>query len=114
MNELTSLEQFEELLNTAEGPILILKHSTTCPISAGAYRRVQDYLKQAGASGGPEVWLVRVHESRPVSNAIADRLGVPHKSPQLLMVIDGKCVWNTSHYDIGAESIEKAIKERVA
>ena len=115
MRELTNLEQFDEMLKeAAERPILLFKHSTTCPISAGAYRRVQEYLKQAGEAGIPELWLVRVHESRAVSNAIAERLGVPHKSPQLLLVQGGKCVWNTSHYDIGAENIEKALKERAA
>jgi bacillithiol system protein YtxJ len=117
MTELTTLDQLEAFLSGTDGrPSFIFKHSTTCPISASAHRRVQSYLKQAEESGGlaPDFRLVRVHESRPVSNAIAERLGVAHKSPQLLLVRDGRCVWDTSHYDITAENIEKALHERAA
>lgn len=114
MTELTTMEQFEAKTGAAEEqPVFIFKHSTTCPISAGAYRRVQDYLRMAGESA-PEFCLIRVLESRPVSNAIAERLGVAHQSPQLLLVRGGRCVWHTSHYDITAESIEKALRERAA
>lgn len=117
MTELSTLDELEVLLAATGGhSTFIFKHSTTCPISASAHRRVQAYLKQAAESGGPapDFRLVRVHESRPVSNAVAERLGVAHKSPQLLLIRDGRCVWDTSHYDITAESIEKALRERAA
>ena len=114
MTELTTVEQFDARLQSdSEAPVFILKHSTTCPISAGAFRRVQDFLREAG-DAAPEFCLVRVRESRPVSNAIADRLGVVHQSPQLLMVRGGRCVWHTSHYDVTAENIKKALRERAA
>ncbi len=116
MTEITTLEQLELFLaGTAGRPAFLFKHSTTCPISASANRRVQAYLKETGERGAPvpEISLVRVHESRPVSNAIAERLGVTHKSPQLILVKDGLRVWDTSHYDITGENIEKALRERV-
>jgi bacillithiol system protein YtxJ len=117
MTEITTLDDLDALLAaTSERPAFIFKHSTTCPISAGAHRRVQAYIKQVAENGGatPEFRIVRVHESRPVSNAIAERLGVVHKSPQLLFVRDGRCVWDTSHYNITAENIDKALRERAA
>ena len=57
----------------------------------------------------PEIHLISVIESRAVSNALAESLGVAHKSPQLLLVDHSRAVWHTSHFDINAESIEKAL-----
>jgi bacillithiol system protein YtxJ len=117
LNEITTLEQLDGVLDaSSERPVFIYKHSTICPSSFSAQRRISDYIKQAKESGAdvPNFYLVNVIESRPVSNAIADRLGVPHKSPQLLLVSGGRCLWNTSHYNITAENIDKALRERAA
>ncbi len=59
---------------------ILFKHSTTCPISAAAYREVEKFEQQSDAP----IALVRVIEERPLSNAIAERFGVQHQSPQVL------------------------------
>lgn len=46
---------------------------------------------------------------RDVSNAIAERLQVPHESPQTLLVYKGECVLDQSHSGIlPAELLEVA------
>jgi len=110
MNEIPTLDEWHRLLaGSAQSPVFILKHSTRCPISAGAHDRVLAFL--AGApSDMPPVFLVKVIESRPVSNAIAEELDVAHKSPQMILVSEGKAVWSASHHGIHGESITGGLK----
>jgi bacillithiol system protein YtxJ len=97
-------EDAEALLG-GQGEGLIFKHSTRCTISAAAAEEVSRF-----ADAHPEVpvYRVLVIESRPVSNAIAERLGVPHASPQAILVRGGKAAFSVSHFDITLEALESA------
>lgn len=109
VKELKEENELEAILETSrKGPVFVLKHSTTCPISAGAYRRVGEYLEKKGEAAAP-FYLVKVIESRPLSNAIARETGVQHASPQLILFQDGKARWDTSHGAITAEAIDSAL-----
>lgn len=90
-------------------PVLIFKHSTTCPISAAAYRRFQDAVA-AGDLVGVQPILVRVIEERPLSQAIAKRWAVPHASPQALLVRGPHVVWQASHERITREALAMAAR----
>jgi len=82
---------------------LIFKHSTRCPISTQAER----LLARFEAPGDtPELAMVKVIESRSLSNLIADRYNVWHESPQLLFIKDGKCQADASHFEVRGETIE--------
>ncbi|MBW5444714.1 bacillithiol system redox-active protein YtxJ [Cohnella sp. CFH 77786] len=100
IRQLTSLEQWKDAIKgSAERPLLVFKHSTSCPISAGAHEELTSYVKDS-AGAEVDVAIVHVIEDRPVSNAIAEELGVQHKSPQAILVEDGKPVWNESHWNL--------------
>jgi bacillithiol system protein YtxJ len=111
VRELTKQDELAEVYQAAaNGRVFVFKHSTTCPISASAHRRVADYLADKGEQGS--TWfLVKVIESRPLSNAIAETYGVRHQSPQLLMIEGDTAVWDASHGAITAGAIEAAIAE---
>ncbi|MCC3372957.1 bacillithiol system redox-active protein YtxJ [Cohnella sp. REN36] len=97
---LTTIEQWEEALRgSAERPLLLFKHSTQCPISAGAHEELHHYMADADAQP-VDFAIVHVIEERPVSNAIAETLGVQHKSPQAILVRDGQPLWDESHWRI--------------
>ncbi len=109
VNEITPPEELDSFLSsTSETPALLFKHSTTCPVSSRANARLNDYIESAGDSA-PPISLVKVIESRPVSNAIAERLHVTHQSPQIILVSDGKAAWNASHHNITANNIIAAL-----
>jgi len=72
---------------------------------------VEAYLARA-PEGGPPFRLVDVISRRPVSNAIAEALGVPHESPQLILIKGGAAVASQSHSGITAGSIEEALQGR--
>ena len=93
-------------------PALVLKHSTACPISAAGYREVLRYEDERNGDT-PPIYLVKVIEARPVSNAIAQDLGVAHQSPQFILMLNGKAYWDLSHYSIQASTIADAVAEHI-
>src|SRR5205085_10118791 len=84
-------------------PVILFKHSTTCPISASAYRQ----MSQVEA----DVSLVVVQRARDVSNEIETRTGIRHESPQAIVLRNGEAVWAASHFDITSDAIERAVRE---
>lgn len=107
--EILTLDQFEDTLTLSlTKPVLLFKHSTTCEISGGAYRRLARYLKTRGKDA-PPVYLVKVIERRPVSQKIAVRTKVEHESPQLILLDKKKSVWMRSHEAIDEKAIEEAL-----
>ncbi|WP_219838924.1 bacillithiol system redox-active protein YtxJ [Paenibacillus sp. R14(2021)] len=102
-NEITTLNEWVEIFDkSTERGQLILKHSTTCPVSANALREFEDYLKST-PNQKIDYTLVKVLESRPVSNKIADELNVKHESPQMIFIKDKAKYWATSHWAITKE-----------
>ncbi|TDF99624.1 bacillithiol system redox-active protein YtxJ [Paenibacillus piri] len=98
--EITSLEEWNELYEgSAQKPVVILKHSTACPVSSNALDEFESYLHKEPNTGVDYV-LVKVIESRPVSNRIAEDTGIKHASPQILFVKNKEAVWNTSHWSV--------------
>ena len=97
-------EEIEEFVDEARDGV-IFKHSTQCSVSDEAHREVTRFVEQ-----NPDVpaYLVLVIESRPVSDAVGERLEVQHQSPQAIVVRDGRSVWDASHWEISAESLAQA------
>ena len=97
-------EALEQLFSRShEEPVVLFKHSNTCPISAMAYQRMKKL--------GEGVSLIVVQQSRDLSRAVEARTGVRHESPQVLVLRRGQPVWTASHFDITAEAVEQAVRE---
>jgi bacillithiol system protein YtxJ len=111
MNEIATEKQLDSCLEASkDGPVFLFKHSTRCPISAAANSRVSSYEEKRG-DGAPPVYVIKVVESRDISNEAAQRLEVQHKSPQLILVKNGEAVWSASHHSINEERMEEAAAE---
>jgi bacillithiol system protein YtxJ len=94
-----SIDSLDRLFEESfERPVVLLKHSVTCGISAGVYREVG--LVDA------DVNVVVIQTHREISNAISTRTGIRHESPQAIVLREGKPVYHASHYDIEAKHIE--------
>lgn len=101
---LNDAKSFEELVSRSqERPIVVFKHSTTCPISAAAYQEMTQF--------DGDVALVDVQSAREVSGEIEKKTGVPHESPQVLVLRNGKVIWNASHWKVKAEAVAEAIRK---
>jgi len=98
---LTDLAQLDAIdAASAERPILIFKHSTRCNISSAALSRLERAWTAADDAQHVTYHLDLLRH-RDVSNAIAERYGVEHASPQVLVIRNGKCVYDESHFGIG-------------
>jgi len=103
---LTNLEQLESI-GDAEGYSVIFKHSTRCSVSMMAKKRFEhdwDAIPE-----GTSVYFLDLISNREVSNAIAQKFSVHHESPQLLLIKNGECIYETSHGEISAEDLAEQI-----
>lgn len=114
MKRLGTQAQFEAVLAESEQrPVFVFKHSTACPVSGMAHDEVTGYLREAGDEAAP-LYILLVIESRGLSNRVAERLGIPHESPQLLLIRNGKVRWHASHGGVNAPAIERAVHAATA
>lgn len=98
--EITTSEQWTEAFRQSDSrPLIVFKHSTTCPVSANAHEEFSKYL-QDNPRGDVNYTLVKVIESRPVSNQIAEDTGVKHESPQIIYIDKQAKVWTASHWSV--------------
>ena len=88
---------------SGDTPLVIFKHSLTCPISSAAHDQMEQYEG--------EVALVEVQRARGLSSAIESRFGVAHESPQVIVLRKGQVFWSASHFKITAEAVAKAVRE---
>jgi len=105
---LSTLDGLESALSGSSGrPLLLLKHSLTCGTSAYAHEEFEDFLAEPGPP--VDACVVHVQSGRAVSNAIAERFGIRHESPQLLLISNGQVVWHASHHRITRREIAAAL-----
>ena len=98
----TRAQEFTQLLERSlERPVVIFKHSTTCPISAAAYYEMEEFEG--------EVVLIEVQSARELSREIEKLTGIRHESPQVLVLEKGQVVWNASHRRVKALAVAEAI-----
>jgi bacillithiol system protein YtxJ len=90
-------------------PVLVFKHSLTCGTSAWAHDELAALLD--GPPVPIDVCVVHVQTGRALSNAIAERFGVRHQSPQALLVHDGQVIWHASHHRLTQEAMSAAIEQ---
>jgi bacillithiol system protein YtxJ len=88
-------------------PVWIFKHSLTCPISSQAWSEFQRFAADF-PQGGPVCALIEIQCARAVSNALAERTGVRHESPQIFLLRQGRVAWHASHYGISREALRQA------
>jgi len=53
--------------------------------------------------------VVDVLAQRGLSQALAERLHVPHASPQLILLQEGRATWDTSHMGVTAGALDRAL-----
>lgn len=103
---LRSSEDLEQVIHLSqEKPQVIFKHSTRCNISSVAKNR----LEKAGA-GELQFHYLDLISYRPLSNSVAERFAVEHESPQILVIKDGKCIYNESHMGIDMDEIKDQLQ----
>ncbi len=108
--ELNDLNQLDTIgTASAEGPIVIFKHSTRCSISSTAKSRLERNWDKHDLAH-VQAYHLDLIAHRDVSNEIAERFSVHHESPQLLLVHNGEVPYAESHLSITASELEEQVK----
>ena len=98
---------FEDLeLVLAAPQFLLFKHSRSCGTSTRAFRQYEQFL--ADLDDLPTAWLDVVTQSEWAQH-VASETGVPHESPQALLLRDGRVEWHASHWDITVDTLREAV-----
>ncbi|WP_400193158.1 bacillithiol system redox-active protein YtxJ [Hymenobacter sp. B81] len=106
---LTQPEQLTDIVReSAEQPVVIFKHSTSCSISAMAKTRLERQWPDADL-GQVKTYYLDLLRYRPISNEIAQQFDVRHESPQLLLIRDGNCHYSASHMNIQLGEIRRQL-----
>jgi bacillithiol system protein YtxJ len=106
-NKLTSEEQIDQVIAASDQkPVLLFKHSTRCSISSMSLDRLLRNWKEEDSERITPYYLDLI-AFRSVSNLVAERFGIPHESPQVLLIQKGKVTYHESHYGISYAEIMK-------
>jgi bacillithiol system protein YtxJ len=105
---LEDLVQIEEIIALSEQfPVIIFKHSTRCSISRMA---LKNFENEYDLGQNVSAYYLDLISFREVSNEIASRFNVVHQSPQLLLIVGGKSVYDVSHSAIDAQELKSKIQ----
>lgn len=104
LTDVLQLQEIEAISN--EKPIVIFKHSTRCSISRMALKQFE---REFDLNDTVDAYFLDLIAHRDISNEIARKFSVYHESPQLILIKNGKAVYDVSHSDIDAEALKNKI-----
>lgn len=108
-NKLTESAQIEEIkVLSIDKPVLIFKHSTRCSVSSMSLDRLLRNWKAADEEKLSPYFLDLI-AYRSLSDQIEKEFGITHESPQVIILKEGKAVYDNSHYGISYQEIMKQV-----
>lgn len=108
---LNSIAQLEEIKNQSKSQkVLIFKHSTRCSISSSALNRLERSWQQAEMEN-VKTYFLDLIQFRNVSNQIAEEFGVPHQSPQVIVIDQAKAIYDNSHMGIAYDALKEVAQK---
>jgi bacillithiol system protein YtxJ len=104
---LTDMGQLNEIIQeSVDKPVLIFKHSTRCGVSRMTLKQFEN---EYDLDDIVTPYYLDLLEYRSLSNEITQRFGVEHQSPQLLLIRNGKAVYDASHSEIYVDALKRYI-----
>ncbi len=112
--ELKSVESLSIISEESKSkPVIIFKHSTRCSTSALALNRLErNWNKDEMNDLNP--FLLDVIRYRDISNYIEASFQITHQSPQVLIIKNGICVYDQSHFGINYDELKKLCEDDIS
>lgn len=105
LESMEDLDAAEQISN--DKTVVLFKHSTRCSISRFVLKQFENAFDIPADK--MQIYFLDLIEYRPISNAIAERFEVTHQSPQMIVLKEGKSVYNSSHESIDAEALKQFV-----
>lgn len=112
LHALCEPEVFETLLEQSQTqPIIIFKHSNSCPFSAAGHRKMRRLARtlSEGNDGQHAIYMLVVQQAPLLSKLVEDKLEVSHETPQAIVIERGEASHVFNHEAIDAEVIKNKI-----
>ena len=110
-NNISSESDVDQLVDLSHShPVVIFKHSTRCSISSMIKGRMEREAPDPKEAKDFKAYYLDLIQFRSVSNWIAQKFGVEHESPQVIVLQNSKVVYQASHTSIHWDDILDAIK----
>ncbi len=102
---ITTEEDFLQACKESElRPVVLFKHSVTCPISSWARSEMRPLWNDFS------VYELFVQDSRLLSGIIAATLNVRHESPQVIVLYKARPTFHASHSGILEDVVRDAVR----
>lgn len=106
-HDLTSDGDWDDVLTQSKDhPVLVFKHSSTCPVSGKAHTEMTELAEEQDVP----IYQVVVQENRSISDRIEADLDVTHETPQAILLQDASPVFDTSHFNVTAETLGEELR----
>jgi bacillithiol system protein YtxJ len=103
---LTTAEDVDEFLRSSRDSAVF--KAGTCHKTQETFSRVQGHLEDREDL---PLGVIRVVEAREASNRLAQLTGITHESPQVMLLRDGKAVFERNNWSITGEAVAEALNE---
>lgn len=105
--ELEELAQLDAIAKKSKDKTqVIYKHSSTCGISSMVLNM---FTQSYDLDTDCDLYFLTIQHHRDISNEIAQKFGVRHESPQLLVVKNGEVTFHTSHGAIADTDLKQKL-----
>ena len=102
--KLTTVSQLDEAIEASKNKkVILFKHSTRCSISSSAMNK---FTSKWSEDTDAIPYYLDLIAYREVSNMIQEKFGVMHQSPQVIVLQDGKVIYDASHMAINLDDIK--------
>ena len=106
--QLTDLGQLNEIITiSATKAVVIFKHSTRCSVSRMALKQFENEFDIAAEK--METYFLDLLNHRDISNELSTKFAIEHQSPQIIVIQNGKAIYNASHSDIDATVLSEYV-----
>lgn len=110
-------ERIYELTTEQDVNEFLTKFPTGAIFKAGSCHKTMEGFGhvEAALAGRPDIHMgfIRVIESRPASNHVAELTGITHESPQFILFLEGKPVFDVDNWDITPEIVDTALEHHL-
>src|SRR3712207_1144169 len=104
MREMQSRQDVDAALG--QDTAILFKHSTRCPISAAARGQMERFME---LNPDAPVYYVDVNDATEASQHLAEKTGIEHHSPQVIVTRGGRPEYHATHFDVNAEELARQV-----
>ena len=104
----TQRPEWNALLEASQDqPVIVFKHSQFCGVSSSIHMMLTEAMEKGEL---PDIHILTVQDNLELRLIIAEDTDTRHETPQILILKNGKSIYDASHYMISVEEIQDVIK----